>query len=184
MLAFECEDKKIWVVPDSLVEKSHILQELASVQATQKEKESPIPLSFPFAAASELMLRYVDDHFTRPCSLENIAKARALADHLGLPIPESLMKIHMLLVLETIRESGVANPFDASACMVLSVDLETMRPDIYTRLPDQSAYEALFWSCVYANANPRQLLADTLGSDGYATVHKCADLLRAKHKRV
>jgi hypothetical protein len=178
-LLFRCSGGEPWCVPESLVAKSEFLQDVSR----EKRDGTHVSLPFSFAAATELVRRFADgDDVSRACPLETLGEARRLADYLHLEIPESLKRVHMLLSMETIRSSGVANPFDASACMLLSVDLELKFPLVYVRLSDQPAYERMFWSFVTANASPQDEVVKIIGPEGYATVERCAAYLRSKYK--
>jgi hypothetical protein len=178
MLVLVCSGGEQWVVPDPLIERSAFLKDLVRVN-----DGSRVPLPFSFEAAVQLMKWFASTNLPDPTPLETLAEARSLVNYLQLSVPEPLERFHMLLAMETIRSSGAANPYDASACMLLSVDLEMEFPDLYVRLGNQTAYENLYWNCVRGNVNPKERLTAIIGPDGYAIVQRCAEFLRAKYRR-
>lgn len=178
MLIFKCTRGEQWTVPDGLIAQSLFLQDLA------REPTSFVPLPFSFEAAVALMkmcaacAACASSDTSSSCPLKTLGETHRLAAYLHL---DKLSDVHMLLTMETIRVSGAANPFDAAACMLLSVDLELQFPEIYVRIKNQAAYEKMYWNFVRENADPKEKLTEIIGADGYTAVEGYAAFLRAKY---
>lgn len=174
---FVCGDNRQWMVPDAFIAMSPFLQQLAEMP------QDPPPTLEESCDVCLLVMRAFMDHDLPRMSLASFTAMRRLIDKLQLPMPERLRAIGMVMVLETVRLSGVANPYDASAVMVLSVDLETAAPEVYLRLEEQRAYEATYWRFVTTGESPETMLVTLFGNDGYDVLKTHADKLRSRHAR-
>lgn len=176
-LIFTCPDGQ-WIVPDVLIESSPLLRDLQdSVQGT-----SDSPVLHESVDVCMFVLRGFTDTALPKTTLTQFSEARKLVRKLQLPEPARFRINGILLVMETVRLSGVANPYDASAVMVLSVDLETNHPTIYEKLDNQYEYETVYWSLVTRKKDPAHDVMDIIGEEEYAKLQECAAALRLRHR--
>ena len=167
-----CADDKVWVVPDDIASASAVLRECADEMFV-----SAFPLSaVAYAHAAFTSARELPPSDT---SFDGILDAIAVCDELQIPIHGTpLYAFNMLLVLETIRSSGAANPYDASSCVLISYALEQTFPRVFRSIRNQADFEMFYWRLVRRDQDPAQMLRDIIGDD--PRVRAASSLLRNK----
>lgn len=208
-IILECCDGRQWSVGDVLLNQSSLLAEIARAQGRPAcPASSSVAADFPCVSSSSststtsrypLVIKVMEpsaaclllmqicaapDALLPPSGtpVATIAGASRLSDFLIMPEPAALTRASLLLSMETIRASGVANPYDAAACYALSYDLEMTFPRIFRRGESKAAFEQLYWTCVTNNLSILQLTKQMLGAAEYSrSLQPMINAFRIRH---
>lgn len=176
MLKFETEDNKIWAVPDGLVAASTFLQELAAAPS-----ETPPKLDEKMDVCIALMKSFLqEDIWPAPGPLDRLAAALRLADKLQIPAPGCLLRFNVLIAVEAVRTSGVANPYDFMLVMDLTKELERHHPEYVRRETNHEMFQGMYNLFLYSDTDPEDVVRKIIGED-YDKVVEMADGLRRRH---
>jgi hypothetical protein len=172
MLSLVCSDGGVWIVPEDLVKKSHVLSQASAIWMTD---DPVLAEKFCFSSGDCQALEFVIDGWfgnawRKKTPLQHLVGARRLFDYLGLECPEHLIIFLDSVTLETVRASGVENLYNYGAARILTAELHRTWPEYFFRAIPAQVIEGMYWKCLTSDIDLQEVIDGVCGAENGSNI--------------